>query len=321
MGLVNTVLGPIDADDLGVTLVRESLVNVVPGAQYGYDIRIDRAEVFEAVAAKLADFKASGGGTIVDATGMFQGRDLPLYEALARATGVHIVASTGQGPEAMLGGYFLTPQTNPPTPWPADRFAEMFTREVTEGMVVPRFERRSAAGLVATAVTNHGMTPTDESLVRGAARTGLATGVAVMIRYGADAIAELDIALSEGIPADRLVIADLDRNDAVEAGWPAEVARRGAWVAIDHAGSTDPQSVSDAERVALIAALVNNGHADRVLISSSATGVSFGELGNDMAFSYVLTDLVPRLRAAGLAESSIQQILTTNPANLLSLRK
>jgi phosphotriesterase-related protein len=128
MALVNTVLGPVDADDLGVTLVREALVNVVPGAQYGYDIRIDRAEVFEAVVAKLTDFKANGGGTIVDANGMFQGRDLALYEALSRAAGVHIVASTGQGPEAMLGGYFLTPQTNPPTPWPAERFAEMFSR-------------------------------------------------------------------------------------------------------------------------------------------------------------------------------------------------
>jgi phosphotriesterase-related protein len=321
MAEVNTVLGPVDAADLGVTLVRESLLYVVPGAQYAYDIHIDRSEVFEAVAAKLAEFKASGGGTIVDATGMFEGRDLTLYEALSRATGVHIVASTGQGPEAMLGGYFLTPQTNPPTPWPADRFAEMFSREITEGMVVPRFERRAAAGLVATAVTVEGMTPTDESLVRGAARTGLATGVAVLIRCGSDALANLEIALTEGIPADMVVVADLDRRDAVAAGWPTVVARRGAWVAIDHAGSTDPHYIDDADRVALIMSLVNDGHAERVLISSSATGVSFGHPGNDLAFSSVLTDFVPQLRAAGLAEVTIQQILTTNPSNLLSVRK
>jgi phosphotriesterase-related protein len=321
MAEVNTVLGPVDAAELGVTLVRESLLYVVPGAQYAYDIHIDRAVVFEAVAAKLAEFKASGGGTIVDATGMFEGRDLTLYEALSRATGVHIVASTGQGPEAMLGGYFLTPQTNPPTPWPADRFAEMFSREITEGMVVPRFERRAAAGLVATAVTVEGMTPTDESLVRGAARTGLATGVTVLIRCGSDALANLEIALTEGIPADMVVVADLDRRDAVAAGWPTVVARRGAWVAIDHAGSTDPHYLDDADRVALIMSLVNDGLAERVLISSSATGVSFGDPGNDMAFSYVLTDFVPQLRAAGLAEVTIQQILTTNPANLLGVRK
>ena len=109
--LVNTVLGPVEAAHLGVTLLAESLKYVLPGAEYAYDIRIDRAEVFETLAAKLSAFKAAGGGAIVDATGMFLGRDLRLYEALSRATGVHIVASTGQGPENMLGGYFLTPQT------------------------------------------------------------------------------------------------------------------------------------------------------------------------------------------------------------------
>ena len=112
---------------------------------------MDRVEIFETLAQKLTDFREQGGGTIVDSTGMFHGRDVPLYEALSRSTGVHIVASTGMGPEEMLGGYFLTPQTNPPTPWPAEKFADLFTREVTEGMVVPRVERRGAAGLVVTA--------------------------------------------------------------------------------------------------------------------------------------------------------------------------
>ncbi|BBQ84626.1 hypothetical protein WP3W18E02_31550 [Klebsiella sp. WP3-W18-ESBL-02] len=167
---VNTVLGPVAADQLGVTLVSESLMYVLPGAQYAFDIDIDRAVCFEAIAEKLRAFRAAGGGTIVDITGMFEGRDLRLYEALSRETGVHIIASTGMGPEAMLGGYFLTPQTNPPTPWSAKKFAELFGQEVNEGMVVPRIERRAAAGIIATATTRDGMTPTDESLVRGAAR-------------------------------------------------------------------------------------------------------------------------------------------------------
>ena len=93
------------------------------------------------LAEKLTAFKRAGGGTVVDITGMFHGRDLTLLETLARATGVHIVASTGMGPEGLLGGYFLTPQSNPPTPWPADKFADLFAKEVTEGMVVPRLER------------------------------------------------------------------------------------------------------------------------------------------------------------------------------------
>src|SRR5690554_5848302 len=98
-GIVNTVLGPVPADQLGVTSVHEALLSVFPGAQYAYDITIGRAEIFATLAAKLTDFRAHGGGTVIDSTGMFHGRDLKLYEALSRSTGVHIIASTGLGPE------------------------------------------------------------------------------------------------------------------------------------------------------------------------------------------------------------------------------
>jgi phosphotriesterase-related protein len=315
----NTVLGLVDARHLGVTLVSESLMYVLPGAQNAYDIRIDRAEVFDILAAKLTEFKAAGGGAIVDATGMFQGRDLRLYEALSRATGVHIVASTGQGPEAMLGGYYLTPQTNPPTPWPAQKFAELFGREVNEGMVVPRLERRAPAGMVSTAVTHTGMTPTDGSLVRGAARAGAAYGVPISIRCGADAPAELQLALDEEVSAHRTLIGDMDRRDAVAKGWPMAIAAKGARVAVDHIGSTDPRYLNDPERVSLIKDLLNAGHGDRILLSSSATGVSFGQAGNDLPYSNVLTHFVPMLLDAGVPQAQIEQMLVTNTAQLLSV--
>src|SRR6476660_4233409 len=104
---INTVLGPVPADDLGVVAVHEALLSVVPGAEHAYDLSLDRAEVFAILTRKLAAFRNQGGRTIVDSTGMFHGRDVRLYEALSRSTAVHIVASTGMGPEEMLGGYFL----------------------------------------------------------------------------------------------------------------------------------------------------------------------------------------------------------------------
>ena len=108
-GTINTVLGPVSADDLGVVAVHEALLSVVPGAEHAFDLTLDRAEILETLAGRLTDFREQGGRTIVDSTGMFHGRDVTLYEALSRSTGVHIVASTGMGPEEMLGGYFLTP--------------------------------------------------------------------------------------------------------------------------------------------------------------------------------------------------------------------
>ncbi|MGI5158793.1 phosphotriesterase [Microbispora sp. CA-102843] len=317
---VNTVLGPVPARELGVVAVHEALLSVVPGAEYAFDVTIDRAEIFEILAEKLKDFRRHGGGTIVDSTGMFHGRDVRLYEALSRTTGVHIVASTGQGPEEMLGGYFLTPQTNPPTPWPAERFADLFAKEVTEGMAVPRVERRGAAGLVATAATLSGMTATDESLFRGAARAASATGVPVSIRYGNDAVRDLEVVLDEKLPAGRVVAGGLDRKDAVTAGAPFEVATRGAYVALDHVGTEDDAHVTDPERAALVAELIEAGHGDRILLSSNATGVAKGHPANDVAYSYVLTTFVPLLKAQGLGDGDVRRILVDNPRDLLSVR-
>ena len=47
---INTVLGPVPADELGVVAVHEALLSVVPGAEHAYDITMDRAEIFEILA-------------------------------------------------------------------------------------------------------------------------------------------------------------------------------------------------------------------------------------------------------------------------------
>lgn len=315
---VNTVLGPVSADELGVVAVHEALLSVLPGAQYAPDITIDRAEIFDVLHDRLIDFRENGGGTIVDSTGMFHGRDVRLLESLSKATGVHIVASTGMGPEELLGGYFLTPQTNPPTPWPADKFAELFSAEVTEGMVVPRIERRGAAGLVTTTATREGMTATDESLFRGAARTSSATGVPVSIRYGADVLHDLDIVLAEGIAADRVLVGGLDRRDAT--GAVEEVAERGVYIGIDHVGCTDDEHLGDDERAALVLDLVEAGHLHRIILSSNAIGVAKGVPANDVPYSHVVSVFVPRLTAAGLSEADARRILVDNPRALLTVR-
>lgn len=314
--LVQTVLGPVSADDLGVIAPQETLLSVLPGAQFAFDIDLDRAAIFEELAVRLIAFKTAGGGTVVDSSGMFHGRDLALYEALSRSTGVHIVASTGMGPEELLGGYFLTPQTNPPTPWPAEKFDELFQKELADGMVVPRVERRAPAGLVTALVTRAGRTATDESLVRGAARAAAGTGTAMSLRFGADSIADLQVALDEGLTPDRVVVGDQDRRDAA----PLEVAELGAYVALDHVGTETPDHLTDSERVALVADLIAAGHGTRILLSAGATGVAMGHPGNDVPFGQVLISFVPQLEAAGISRDDIQQMLVDNPRELLAVR-
>ncbi|HRO31500.1 MULTISPECIES: phosphotriesterase [Micrococcaceae] len=315
---VNTVLGPVPADEIGAVAVHEALLSVLPGAQYAPDVSMDRAEIYEALEAKVIAFREAGGGTIVDSTGMFHGRDLKLYEALSTATGVHIVASTGLGPEEELGGYFLTPQTNPPTPWPAEKFADLFGREITEGMVVPRIERRAAAGLIATVADRAGMTPTEESLFRGCARAARVTGVAVSIRFGADALHDLDIVLEERLPADRVLVGDLDRRDA--HGAALAVADRGAFVGIDHVGLNEAAGyLTDAERAALVLELVSAGHADKIVLSTNAIGVAKGLPAYDLPYGHVLETFMPFLTRQGLTDADARRILQDNPRRLLAV--
>ncbi len=316
---VNTVLGPVSADDLGIIATHEALLSVYPGAQHAPDVTIDRAEIFDILKAKLNDFKANGGGTIVDATGMYHGRDASMYESLAKATGVNIVASTGMGPERMLGGYFLTPQTNPPTPWPAEKFETLFTAEVVDGMVRPRIDRRGPAGLVVALADREGMTPTEEGLFRGAARTAKTTGIAMSIRFGKDAVSDLDVALSEGLDANRILVGGLDRVDAFEAGAALEVAKKGAFVGIDHVGLNDSTDyITDEQRAKLIVELVEAGYAQQIILSSSAIGVAKGHTPYDLPYAHVITTFLPFAKAQGLSDDAATQILEHNPRALLA---
>src|SRR5690606_24117720 len=115
---------------------------------------------------------------------------------------------------------------------------------------------------------------------------------------------------------DRVVVGGLDRRDAVAAGAPLEVARRGAYVALDHVGTEDDTHLTDDERAALVAGLVEAGFADRVLLSAGATGVAKGHTGNDVPYSYLLTTVVPLLKTQGLGDEDARRILVENPRDL-----
>ncbi|WP_043929745.1 phosphotriesterase family protein [Bacillus sp. EB01] len=319
-GYIRTVLGPVPAQDLGVVLIHESLLSVMPGAEYAPEINMDKSEIFEILKRKLFDFRRAGGKTIVDRTGMFHGRDVKLYETLSKTTGVHIVASTGLGPEPMLSGYFVTPQKNPPTPWSAEQFAALFEKEVTEGIVVPRIERSGLAGLVTSIASKSGITEKEINLFRGSAQAALATGLAVSVQYGKDAINDLEILLGEGIKPEKVIVGGLDRLDAVERKEAFAVARRGAYVALDHVGWSNGEGyVNDEQRVQLIMELLEEGFGEQLLLSTNAVGVAKGHEAKEIGFDYLLTSFIPKLKKAGVTNEQIRTILEDSPQRVLNV--
>lgn len=319
-GVVLTVLGSVPAQELGVVLIHETLFSVYPGAEFAPEINIDKSEIFEILKQKLTEYRRLGGKTIVDCSGMFHGRDVELYRTLSRTTGVHIVASTGLGPDPMLSGYFTTPQKNPPTPWSAEQFSGLFTKEVTDGIVIPRIERSSSAGLVTSIASESGITEKEISLFQGSAQTAHATGVAVSVQYGADAVHDLEVLLDEGVAANRIIIGGLDRLDAEERKEALAVAKRGAYVALDHVGwSPNEGYVNDEDRAKLIVNLFAEGVGKQILISSNAIGVAKGHEGKELAFDYLLSTFVPTLRKVGVTDEQIRLLLEVNPQRVLTV--
>lgn len=319
-GTVKTVLGPVKAEELGKTLIHENILSIYPGAEFAPEIDMDHSTIFEKIKHKLMDFKRAGGKTVVDYSGMFHGRDINMYKVLSQTTGVHIVSTTGLGPEKMLSGYFTTPQKQPPEPWPAESFASLFIKEIEEGIVVPRVERSSLAGMVTSIASQEGLTVNESNLFRGSAQAAMKTGVPVSVQYGANAEQDLAVILKEGIATDRIIIGDLDRLQAVEKRAAFTIAEQGAYVALDHVGWSSTEGyIHDEARAQLVAQLFEAGLGEKVLVSSNATGVAKGHEGKDIGFDYVLTHFVPLLRKAGLTEEEITILLEKNPQRILTV--
>ena len=88
---VMTVLGPVSAVDLGVTLPHEHLFIDLLREYRGTGLLHDEALAIEEVAA----YRAAGGATIVDCTSEGLGRRPEALRRVSEATGVRIVMGSG----------------------------------------------------------------------------------------------------------------------------------------------------------------------------------------------------------------------------------
>ena len=165
------------------------------------------------------------------------------------------------------------------------------------------------------------MTATDECLFRGAARAALATGVPVSIRFGADAMHDLDVVLGEGLPADRVVVGGLDRRGRRAAGAPLEVVRVGAYAAIDTSASTMTRLPDRRRARALWSPLSSmRGTVTGSCCPATRSGSPRACRSATSRTAHVLTTFVPLLRAEGLSDEAVQRILVDNPRDLLTRR-
>jgi phosphotriesterase-related protein len=304
------------AGTTGAVLLSESIVAIVPGADLVPEIQIDRAAQFESVRRALEEFRALGGAAIVDLGGLTTGRDAEQLALLERTTGVRIIASTGLGPLWTVGSHFTNNVST--TGMTVERITDIFVGELMEGLLVPPRTRLTArAGVVSATAAGGGEFET--RILRAAAQAAITSGAPLFLRVADDPLDSLALVEAEGLGADRVLVAALDRADHVAAGLPTAIAARGYTVAFDHVGWPEGSGyASSAERIRAVLGLFDAGLGERVAVSSSAIGAAV-ELPAPVHgdFSRVPRDFVPAFREAGGTAEQVTTLLETTPRRLL----
>jgi len=348
---VQTVLGPVAADDLGITSAHEHLhIDLScwfdPPAEgdaeaarlAGLRVRADdpaliaavRANPFavhdnlllddeETAAAEVARFRDAGGRTIVDLTTDELGRDPAALARVARRTGVNVVMGCGH----YIG------RSHPPGL--AERgvaaLAEGMIRDLTVGLpvrAIPGIDH-ARAGAIGEIGTSDPIEPAERAVLEAACRAQLATGVALYVHldpWGRAGHAALDICEGSGVSPERVVLCHMDPSlSSGDVSYARSLARRGAWVSIDICGDDDAYGgrgmPSDAQRVAAVRAAFDEGWGDRLILAQDVCLKSQLHAFGGRGYDHLLTGIAPALRVAGLPEQAIVGLLVDHPRRVL----
>ncbi|MDX3058305.1 phosphotriesterase [Streptomyces sp. NE06-03E] len=259
-----------------------------------------------AVTAELVSLREEFGlSLVVELTCRGMGRDAGALARISRDARVAVVAATGWYYEP-----FHTPETEVGD---VEQLAGLLVREAEGGI--------GASGVlpgVLGEIGSHGDVPTaaEAKVLRAGARAALATGlsVATHAQLGRGGPAQLELLTGEGLPAHRISIGHQDLLD--DPGVHRELAAQGAYVAFDTVGKSAYRS--DRDRLELLLALLEAGHADRVLLSCdiSRHGYLLDEGGQ--GYGHLFRGFLPGLRAAGADDGVIDLLTRRNPLRFLT---
>ncbi|MFI6457916.1 phosphotriesterase [Streptosporangium amethystogenes] len=317
MSRVNTVLGPIPAEELGLVAVHEHIGYGMPGSELDAKWWKTPEQRYEETVPKLRRFHEYGGGTFVDATGICNGRDVDYYKSLSAKTGVHIVASTG-----FVGGDTALPFFARAS---VEYLAEHFVHEITVGIG----DTGGKAGIIKVGVSRGGrMTDLDKRIYRAAARASKATGVGILTHLAIDAENAIAIFNEEGLPLDRVLFGHVDDGVNADKTRDTWIADQGGRIGFDTFGYEtelpDPPFWARPRKERLdhfLRFIGGGGRIKQVLASADANCSPLGWPGvKGHTVNYIFTDLIPDLRAAGLDEAAIKTIFVDNPADFLSIK-
>jgi phosphotriesterase-related protein len=315
---VQTVQGPVDADELGVVLAHEHVRFRDEAVAAEWPDRYDDQAELDAALQAVEAAKSRGVQSIVDPTAMFGGRDVRFMKRVADQTGVRILACTGIYSYDYLPHYFENRDV--------DVMAEHFVSDLQSG--VQGTEIRAA--FLKCAADAAGVTEHVEKIHRAVARASVQTGAPIMA-HSMPAVAtgprQVEIFEEEGVDLARVQIAhcgDTDDLDYIE-----RLLEKGVYVGLDRYGLEMFLPID--KRNATTAELLRRGHTERLMISqdycatidwfppeAEAVFESQGGIRN-WSMTLVFDEVVPTLREQGVMDDvTFHTIFTENPKRWLT---
>jgi phosphotriesterase-related protein len=342
-GQVMTVLGPIAAEDLGVTLMHEHLLNdcscwwhkpeqparrqlacePVHSGILG-ELRMDpfvnldncRLDDERLAAAELLPVADLGGRSVVDPTCAGIGRDPLAHRRIADATGLNIV--TG-------GGFYLDGSLPPRV---ADMAAEAIADEIVAEALTGIGESGVRIGIIGEIGVSADFTGNEEKSLRGAAQAQARCGLPLMIhlpgwyRHGHRV---LDIVEAEGADLRHTVLCHMNPSGR-DLGYQCALAERGAFLEYDMIGmdffyaDQQVQCPSDEDNATAIAALIERGFGRRILLSQDVFLKMMLTRYGGFGYAYLQRHFLPRLQRHGVAAEIIRDLMINNPRDVFQAR-
>ncbi|HEX7106780.1 MAG TPA: hypothetical protein VF218_12505, partial [Acidothermaceae bacterium] len=180
------------------------------------------------------------------------------------------------------------------------------------------------AAALKCATDKPGVNHTVERVLRAVADAHLETGAPIFTHTDAETRRGLDqqrVFAAAGVDLSRVVIGH--SGDTTDLDYLQELIRNGSYVGMDRFGFDGLVSFED--RVATVARLCRNGYASRVVLSHDASCHNAwldadvkAVLAPNLRFDHLFNDVLPALRAMGVTEADINQMLIDNPRDIFS---
>jgi predicted metal-dependent phosphotriesterase family hydrolase len=306
MPIIQTVLGPIQAENLGTTYSHDHLLFCPPAPfrDQDPDLRLDSQE---AAIQELQYFRQAGGRALVEMTTMEMGRDPLGLQAISLASGVHIIAATGYNKDKFCKSFV------------AEKAIEQIAADEVQDLLGGMDGSRVRAGLIKASSSQGEMTPAERKVFSAAQLAHKATGapISTHTEAGTLALEQAGLLIEGGVSAEHIIIGHVDRK--LEWDDVLALAETGVYMGFDQISKE--KYYSDQERIRFIQRLVERGHSRQILLSGDLARKSYWPsygFGFGPGLTYILWRFVPWMLESGVERAAVEDMLIKNPARAFS---